>query len=124
MKKLNLFLTVLTLSVIMFATSCKNGNNNSSSGNSIVGEWTITNAEGTAASSNQGMIYIFNNDGTLTTKYGTIETKYTYTADNDTLTMNYNGGNNIILMWIYEINDNKMTLQNISDTSQKLELEK
>ena len=120
MKKLNLF-TVLSILVIILAVSCKNTN---SQKNPIVGEWTITNAEGTAASSNQGMIYIFNDDGTLTTKYGTIETKYTYTTDNDTLTMNYNGGNSIILMWIYEINDNKMTLQNISDTSQKLELEK
>ncbi len=124
MKKLNLFLAVLTLSVIMFATSCKSGDNNSSDSNSIVGEWTITKAEGTAASSNQGMVYVFKNDGSAITKYGTIETQYTYSTNGDTLAMNYNGGNDIILTWIYEINNNKMTMNNISDTSQKFELEK
>ena len=123
MKKLNLLLTVLTLSVIMFATSCKS-ENNSSSGNSITGEWTITKAEGTAASSNKGMIYIFNNDGSLVAKYGTIETQYTYSTNNDTLTMYYNGGNDIVLTWTYNIDGNKMTMQNTSDDSQKFELEK
>ncbi len=121
MKKQNLLFTVIVAMFLVF-TSC--GEGEASSGNSIIGKWKIINAEGTAASLNVGMVYEFNDDGNATVGSGIMASKYTYTAKNDTLTMNYDGGSDIILTWIYKIDGNKMTMENATDASQKFELEK
>jgi len=121
MKKQNLLFAVIVAMFFVF-TSC--GEGESSSDNPIAGKWKIVNAEGTAASLNLGMIYEFIDDGNATVGSGIMASKYTYTTKNDTLTMNYNGGSDIVLTWIYKIDGNKMTMENATDASQKFELEK
>ena len=121
MKKQNLLLPVLAVMLFMFASSC--GVESSSSDKPIVGNWKIVKAEGTSASLNQGIVYTFNDDGSATVGSGAMTSKYTFTTEGDTLTMNYNGGTDIILTWTYKIDGNKMTMKNIG-SDQKFELEK
>ncbi len=122
MKKYNLLFTVFALTLFIFATSC--GGGTSSSDNPIVGKWKIVKAEGTAASLNEGIIYEFKDDGNATVGSGIMASKYTYTTEGNTLTMNYNGGTDIVLSWKFKIDGNKMTMKNTTDVSQKFELEK
>ena len=116
MKKTKLFLTVFVASMFMLLTSCGGG---SSDGNSIEGTWKIVKAEGSSASMNQGMEYVFNSDGSATTG----STPYKYTTSNDTLVMDYNGEGSIVLTWVFSIDGDKMTMENTT-SDQKFWLEK
>ena len=113
--------TVLAIILGMALSSC---DEDSSLQKSIAGKWEIVNAEGTAASSNISAVYNLKTNGNATVSSNSMKTKYTYTTKGDTLIMNYNGIKDIVLKWLYEVNGNKMTLQNTADNTQKLELEK
>lgn len=121
MRKTNALLTLLAFTLALFFTSC---GGSSSKDNPIVGTWTITKAEGMAAASNQGVKYVFKDDGKATVGSGMMQSEYTYTISGDTLKMDFQGAGNIVLTWIYKIDGNKMTLDNASDADQKFWLEK
>lgn len=121
MSKSKLIFTALIIAFASFFTSC---GGSSSKDNPIIGSWTITKAEGAAAASNQGVNYIFNDDGKATVGSGIMKSEYTYTITGDTLKMDYQGQGSIVLTWIYKIEGNKMTLDNASDAEQKFWLEK
>ena len=112
----NKIIVILTIFYITLLSACNNGN--ISLNNPLVGVWKITKAEGTAASANKGIQYNFKANGNVTTGSGVIESKYKYTINNDTLKMDYNGNGNIILQWIFTINENKMTLKSITSNQQ------
>ncbi len=124
MNKLNVLFSTLTAVLIMLSTACGGGGESSSSDNPIVGEWKVVKAEGAAASSNEGMEYVFEDDGKAKVGSGVMSTEYTYTTEGDLLTMNYQGGDKIVLTWKFKIDGNKMTMENTTDESQKFELEK
>lgn len=131
MKKSNILLTIFTVVIFLFATACggsKTNNNEkgdeTSNDSPIVGKWTIVKAEGSSASMNEGMVYLFNNDGTAKVGEGGLSSEYKYTFEDNKLSMDYNGEGKIVLEFSVKFEgDSKMTMDNIS-SDQKFWLEK
>jgi hypothetical protein len=114
--------TALIAVVVMLSTSCGSGGG-SESGDPIVGTWTIVKAEGTASSSNEGTKYAFSDDGKVKVGEGLMASECTYTCEGEKLNIEFPGG--IVMKWIYKIEgDEKMTMENATDATQKFWLEK
>ncbi len=120
MNKTNVIFSVFVAGIFMLLTSCGGG---SSSDNPIVGSWKIVKAEGVGASASQGMEYTFKDEGKAIAGSGMMESEYTYTVSNDTLSMDYQGLGTIVLVWTFTIDGDKMTMKNTT-ADQEFWLEK
>jgi len=92
------------------------------SDNPLVGEWKIVEAEGSMADLNKGVIYTFNDDGSMTIKGMGITTKAKYTQEGEKLKIVFEVGNMTFEAKI-EIKDKTMKYE-LLNSDQKFVMEK
>ncbi len=123
MRQFKISFSVLTVVIVVVFSKCGNkntANNIAAVENQIVGKWEITDGKGLGKKENLGYVYEFNKDKTAKINIS----NYVYHIKYDTLFMDYEGKGEIVLKWIYDIDEDNLILDNATELEQRFWLER
>lgn len=110
MKPLLSFCSIVFMASLFVLTACSKDDDGvkPESTDSFIGKWKVVEATGSFAEANEGVVYEFKEDGTLTITSG-FSTSGTYTRTDTELTYTISG---IALSWTYTLSGKTMTWDN------------